>query len=107
MRVLILDDDDTILDIMPRIIGLCSGSYEVQCARTAAEARSILDSNVDLFILDGHCHASCETGMYAIAKGIRTVVCTGDGLYSREDFKEVIFKPFEISDLEKVLKKSS
>jgi response regulator of citrate/malate metabolism len=108
MNVLIYDDDEMILDVLTKFIELYKEGINVFKSTGSKKALDILTTEkIDLLILDGHCHQGCEVGMKAMSMNIRTVICTGDISYESIEFKEIIFKPFSVEDIERLFTPSS
>jgi len=104
MKILLLDDESYLLDCLEQFIEATYGSkFQVFKANTYQEGLEVLNTeNIDLFITDFHGCEGIKIGLIAVTKGIRTIVCTGDTYCEIPKCMEVLFKPFNIRDLDKI-----
>jgi DNA-binding response OmpR family regulator len=103
MRILVLDDDEMLLELITKAICLVQPEACVTTALCQKDALAALDNNVDMLIVDRHGCGGCLVGVKAKEMGIRVVLCTGDHQESLE-FEEVLFKPFTLDELEALLR---
>jgi response regulator of citrate/malate metabolism len=108
MNVLIYDDDEMFLGVLTRYIKVYKQGVNLFKALDSKKALATLVSEkIDLLILDGHCPKGCEVGMTAMSMKVRVVICTGDPSYESIEFKEILFKPFSLEDIEHFFTPSS
>jgi len=109
MNILILDDDAFLLNTLVDFIeNTYKSKFQIFKASNYQKGLDILKTeNIDLFITDFHGCDGIKIGLEAVAKGIRTVICTGDTYCEIPKCMEVLFKPFEIRDLNKIFETTS
>ena len=106
MNILILDDDRMILSGLSRFMNMSGMGNVIHEASTSKYAIELLSSmEIDLLLMDGHCPDNCQAGMLALGKGIRVLIMTGDLSYDNPLFTEVLFKPFDLDELEDLITK--
>lgn len=108
MKILILDDEPVLLKLLEVLVGDCYEDAEIFTAENGDLAMELMDKHgdIDLVITDLHGCRSSGVCCRALGSGIRLVVCTG-GLVDNPKFKEILYKPFSLTQIETLLKKGA
>jgi two-component system, cell cycle sensor histidine kinase and response regulator CckA len=119
VRILVLDDDPTIADIMTRMLKALTyqprwvktGEEAIQACKEAANLSGFYDAALlDLTIHDGMGGREALKEMLKIDPKLKGIACSGysdDELNSQlraEGFVEILPKPFKSQDLSKMIK---